>query len=107
MLRGVDAAAEVHDDPLPGCDAAVTLEPRVDASPEPVWTVVKDSSDEPRRRHGRAREQLTPLRPDDGVDRHLRWARGSASPRLPGPAPDRRGTQLNSSHARAPRTPPA
>src|SRR3546814_15267537 len=32
MLRGVDAAGEVHDDPLPGCDAAVTLELRLDAS---------------------------------------------------------------------------
>src|SRR3546814_9468800 len=48
----------------------------------------RDSSDEPRRLHGRAREQLTAVRLDDGVDRHLRWARGSALTRLTGPAPE-------------------
>lgn len=83
LLHGFNAAsgeavrATGHD----GEEHALVIELRVDASLEPVWSVV-DADGEKHPLMARDREALGMLRVGSYVDQHLGWSRGSVLTRL-------------------------
>ena len=64
-----------------GEEHALVIQLDVDASLEPIWSVV-DADGELHPIHAKDREALGMLRVGDFVDRHLSWSRGSALARM-------------------------
>ena len=83
--RGWSAEKGVIDEPESGSDPALTIQLRVDASLEPLWTIVKQAKqDEGSFISARDRATLQTYRVDESVNNHLGWGRSSALSALTG-----------------------
>lgn len=80
-LRGWTSDGELHDEPTGDDEGVVTVCLSVDATLEPVWTLLTDRS-EPRLLSGRDRTLFGVVRLGAEVERHLNWGQGSALARL-------------------------
>lgn len=79
LLRGVDAAGELHDEPADDHEAALTIRLKVDSSLEPRWTVIKDFDAGHELVISAAhRALLGVFKVDELNSSHLRWTAGSA-----------------------------
>lgn len=76
-LRGLNAAGEINDEPDDGDEPVLTVKLSVDATMEPVWSLVCDRYPMPRVLSNRDRAMFCLVRLAGDEARHLTWAQGS------------------------------
>lgn len=82
LARGWSPSGELHDEPADGDEVVLSISLIVDASLEPVWSVINDRIPAGIRIGARDREKLACARLGETVDRHFSWGRGSVLSRL-------------------------
>lgn len=83
-LRGVAADGTLHDEPADDDQPVLTVKLVVDATMEPIWTLVCDRAQSPRILSNRDRALFGLVRLAGEEARHLTWAQGSVLARMTG-----------------------
>jgi hypothetical protein len=81
-VRGWTKANELRDEPINDDEPVLTIKLTVDATMEPVWELVSESSDRPRILSNRDRSFFGVVRLSGTDARHLSWGQGSVLARL-------------------------
>jgi len=92
-IRGWTSSGEIRDEPAEDDEPVLTVQLVVDATQEPVWTLVCDRSIEARILSNRDRLKFGCIRLSGGDAKQLSWGQGSILSRLTGDTEDA-ATQL-------------